>query len=76
MKEKLKKELPFSLGNFLWRITVPMACLLIIGFLLDKFAHTKHLFEYMAVLTSLIITVWSIRVSLREERLTRVKAEE
>jgi hypothetical protein len=76
MKEKLKKELPFSLGNFLWRVTVPMACLLAVGFLLDRFAHTKHLFEYIAIGCSLIVTAWSIRVSIREEKLSRVSAEE
>lgn len=53
-----------------------MAFLLAIGFLMDRFLNSNHLFGFMAVFCSLTITVWGIRVSIREHKQVQLEPEE
>ena len=66
MKKILLTEIPITFSNLTWRIFSPLTTMLIFGYALGKVFHTQKFFIILAIISSVIITVWGFYTTTKQ----------
>ena len=66
MKKILLTEIPITFSNLTWRIFSPLTTMLIFGYVLGKIFHTQRFFIILAIIASVIITIWGFYTTTKQ----------